>query len=68
MLLFPLLVYYAGIEKRNGKKKKKKKQTTNATKSKFSLKMQVSMTTALTRAPLYKQSQLGAAAHYLLIK
>lgn len=47
---------------------KKKKQTTNATKAELSLKMQVSMTTVLTRAPVYKQSQLGAAAHYLLIK
>lgn len=34
----------------------------------FSFKMQVGMTTELTHAPVYEQSQLGAAADYLLIK
>lgn len=34
----------------------------------FSFKMQVGMTTELTHAPVYEQSQLVAAADYLLIK
>ncbi len=34
----------------------------------FAFKTQVGMTTALTRAQVYEQSQLGAAADYFLIK
>lgn len=47
-----------------------KKQMMNGTKHPFtfSFKMQVGMTTELTHAPVYEQSQLGAAADYLLIK
>lgn len=40
----------------------------NGTKHSFPFKMQVGMTMALTRAPVYEESQLGAAADYLLIK
>lgn len=49
---------------------KKQKQMMNGTKHPFTFpfKMQVGMTTALTRAPVYEQSQLGAAADYFLIK
>lgn len=47
-----------------------KPQMTNGTKHPFTspFKMQVGTTTALTHAPVYEQSQLGAAADYLLIK
>lgn len=45
-----------------------KDQIMNATRHRFSSKIQVSVTAVLTRAAVYKQSQLGAAVDYLLIK